>query len=394
MKRIVFVHQASTVGGGSYCLLNLVRSIDRFLFEPVVLLKEEGMLADEFRRLGIRVILFPGLTEIPYNESLFRFRSLRAYYDVNRSLDAFERILREEKADAVYLNNMMISPYLVAAKRAGCKTVLHVREHWPLDEHRRQLDRLRKIVGNHCDRLVAINNYSASIFPDMESTVIHDWIDMDSRNSPVSTRDLFGEDMSGKKMFLFMGGVQRIKGAYQVLKTFCTRLTDESYRLLVLGCTKELSGRGVVKLAKTLLYRLGIPTYEYKVKMLARNDPRVVCIPGTYNVKSIMEQTWCMLSYYTIPHANLSMAEAIILGIPVIAADGEEAQEYSLGGKLAVLYSMNDQDAFEKAVSGFISQEGRLRASLDSESRKAVQEMFSPAANIAALNSLLTGLLS
>ena len=142
------------------------------------------------------------------------------------------------------------------------------------------------------------------------------------------------------------------------------------------------------------MYKLGVPTYEYKVKMLARNDSRVLCIPGTYEMKSIMQQSYCMLSYYTIPHANLSMAEAIVLGLPAVAADTEEAREYSLDGRMACLFRMNDIDSFERAVRGLLADDSRLRASLASEDRKIVEEMFSPAKNISVLNTFLSGLVS
>lgn len=394
MKRILFVHHVSGVGGGSYCLLNLVKAIDRSLFEPVVLLKENGTLADEFSRLSVRVVFMKDLTELPYNESLFRLKSIQSYWRAFRSLNSFGRVLQEEKVDIVYLNNMMISPYLVPAKKNNCQTVMHVREHWPLDEHRTQLGWIRRIAGKYCDKLIAINGYSASMFPGIKATVIHDWIDMSQRQGHISVSDLFGEDMSGKKLFLFMGGIQRIKGAYEVMKTFCTKLTDPSYRLLVLGCTKELSGRGIVKRLKSTMCRLGIPPYEYKVKMLARNDPRVVCIPGVYDVKSIYEQSFCMLSYYTIPHANLSMAEAIVLGVPVIAADTEEAREYSLDGRMASLFPINSMDAFGRAIDEFVKDGEELRSALASQDRAKVEELFSPDRNIALLNSTLSGLAS
>ena len=58
-----------------------------------------------------------------------------------------------------------------------------------------------------------------------------------------------------------------------------------------------------------------------KVIDLINSDQRIKCIPATYNIKQILEQSSCMLSFFTIPHANLAMAESIIAGTPVIAAD-------------------------------------------------------------------------
>lgn len=36
MKKILFVHHVSFIGGASYCLLNLLKEFDRTLYKPVV----------------------------------------------------------------------------------------------------------------------------------------------------------------------------------------------------------------------------------------------------------------------------------------------------------------------------------------------------------------------
>ena len=57
MKRILYVHQVSSVGGASFCLLNIIKGLDRQKYAPSVLLKENGPLAEEFRKLGVTVFL-------------------------------------------------------------------------------------------------------------------------------------------------------------------------------------------------------------------------------------------------------------------------------------------------------------------------------------------------
>ena len=58
MKRILFVHHVSSIGGGSYCLLNLLKEVDQEKFQPVVLLQENGPLVSEIEKLGIKVYFF------------------------------------------------------------------------------------------------------------------------------------------------------------------------------------------------------------------------------------------------------------------------------------------------------------------------------------------------
>lgn len=354
--RILFVHQVSQVGGGSYCLLNIVRSLDRSFFEPVVLLQGDGSLAVEFRRLGVRTVFLESLGQIPYNWSLVRPKSIGMYCRVFRSLKAFEQIVRKECIDIVYLNNMMISPYLIPAKRAGCKTVMHVREHWPLDEHRLQLNWLRRIVRKHCDRLIAINRFSASIFPNNHACIVYDSVDMESRYKYMPLEDIFQEDCSGKKIILYTGGISTMKGADYVINAFSDSVKGDDYRLLVLGNPAQQGGWKYR--LKRLLYKVGIDRGVRMMDNLAK-DPRIKCIPPLYELTHLIRQSHCFVSYFRMPHANLALAEALILGKSSLAADTEEAREYTDNGRYAMLVPPNRPKLFAEKLNSFLADMDR-----------------------------------
>lgn len=373
-------------------MLNIIKAIDRNQFEPVVALLSEGPLADELRKLGVEVVIFRQMAAIPYNRGLLKRGSLKAYWNIYKSIPVLKAMLKEKHIDVLYLNNMMLCRYLQPAKECGCKTVVHVREHWPLNEHKKQLEWARECVYQYADKMIAINHYSASMFPEKESSIVYDWIDMEDRYKPIPMSEIFGEDMTGKKVFLYMGGMQRIKGAYEVVKAFSDTVKGTNYRLLVMGFTKELSSKGMMGKIKMLMYRLGIPTYEYKVKMQIRKDNRIACMNGVYEIKDIVEQAYGMLSYFTIPHANLAMAESIILGTPVIAARTEESDEYTKNGKLASLFKMNDMKGFKRAICDFMADDSQLLNELTKVEREKVEEMFSRKRNIAVLNKTLSEL--
>lgn len=71
MIKILFVHHVSAVGGASYCLLNLLKEIDRYKYEPIVLLANQGPLVQEIEKLGIEIRFMPQLCTVPYNVSFF-----------------------------------------------------------------------------------------------------------------------------------------------------------------------------------------------------------------------------------------------------------------------------------------------------------------------------------
>ena len=388
MTRILFLHQVSFIGGGSYCLLNVIKALDKTKWEPVVALKNHGPLEEDLRNLGVEVLLFPQMTGIPYNLPL-TLRNMLTYLKLLWSLKSFGEFLLVERIEVLYLNNMMIAPYLIPAKKVGCKTVMHVREHWPLDQHKKQLNWVRNLVYANCDKLIAINHYSASIFPQMEATIVYDWIDMKSRYKYMPLSEIFDEDMRDKKVYLFTGGLQPIKGVLQVLSAFVNNIQDSSARLLCIGLNPIIETRSLRGKIKKILSTIGIQSYNWKVKKMMDSDSRIKNIPATYMITHIMQQCYCNLSYFTIPHANLAMVEAEILGLPSVAALNEEAIEYSLNGECAVLYEINNYEQFLNAIAWMQKNYNHYKYVLKNKA-SITAEMFDKEKNCKLLNYILS----
>ena len=388
MRKILFMHQVSDIGGGSYCLLNILKNIDRSEFDPIVLLKSQGPLSCELEKLNVKVYYFSAMKAIPYNRSLLSRGSLRSYIKVISSVPKFLKFLMQLNVDILYLNNMMLYHYLKPAKELGLKTVIHVREHWPEDEHLIQLSLARKFVYKYADKIIAINRYSSKIFPEKESTIVYDWIDMDSRFREFHLSDYFGNNVGDLKIYLYTGGLQSIKGASEVLDAFTNIIHDANARLLVIGIDPSLNLIGIKGTIKNILSKIGLNCYEISVKKQIASDSRIICIPATYYLSHIIQQAYCNLSYFTIPHANLTLAECEILGTPSVAACTDESLEYSLNGELSILYKINDKKDFYRAIKNLDENYGKLKSSL-SDKANIVKSMFSPESNIAKLNSVL-----
>lgn len=388
MKSILFVYHASNIGGGSYCLLNILKVIDRTKFCPMVLLCSDGDLVKEIESLDIKVYFLPSMTLVPYNKPLWKRGTIRAYWRIKKSLSKFEHILDKINPDAVYFNTTMLAPYLEVTKKKGCKTIIHLREHWPLDEHRMQLSRLQILISNYADEIVAINGYSASMIPGRDTTIVYDWIDLSERYEKYPFDVIFGEDTSKLKVYLFTGGLQDIKGALEVVEVFSKRVTDKDKRLLVVGVETEPNIRGVKNKVRYALAKIGINVYEYKVRKMIAKDKRIVCIPATYMIKHIMEQAYCNLSFFTIPHANLAMAESIILGTVPVAARTEESIEYSNGGKLALLFELGNKKDMVDKLRMLDEKYDVIRENII-KGRDVIVEQFDTKRNASILNNLI-----
>lgn len=391
MKKILFLYHTSSIGGGSYCLLNILTEIDRENIQPVVLLQTNGPLSEEIKNLGIEVYFLEQLITVPYNTSALTIRNIINSFRRKKGLAAFKKILNEIKPDAVYVNTMMLYPFLKPAKQLGIKTLIHIREHWPEKEHKFQRAQAIGNIKQYSDQIIAINSYSASMVEGYNPpvSIVYDWIDLSGRYDNYHMSDIFNEDISDKKIYLFLGGLQQIKGTHEVIKAFSQGVSDKNARLLILGIenTSQLfSGlRGLVK--KTLAL-LGKKTYSQQVIESINADPRIQCIAGRYKINNLIKEAYCILSFFKIPHANLALAESIILGTPTIAAETPESIEYSDNGELALLYRINDMVDFERHIIDFDNQRPALVQYIKSNSN-VIAKMFDKKQNSDKLNQIL-----
>ena len=244
-----------------------------------------------------------------------------------------------------------------------------------------------KHIDKFADHIVAINSYSASMFnfSSKPKTIVYDWIDLSCRYKEIPLSTIFNEDMTDKKVYLYMGGMQAIKGAYEVLFSFSEIVKDPNARLLAMGFSMQGYNIGWKGKVKKLLTRFGKPPYTEKVMKIVNTDSRIKCIPGEYMINHIVQQAYCILSYFTIPHANLALAESIILGTPTIAADTEESREYSLQGKLTSLFKINDMQDFQEKIKEFDNLRPHLIDEIKAHSEE-ILKMFNPKNNADKLN--------
>lgn len=387
MKRILFVYHASNIGGGTYCLLNILKEIDRNKYQPTILLRTKGDLVTEIEASGIEVYYMPSMTLVPYNRPLFGRGVLNAYRRIKQSYSEFKGILDKICPEAVYINTMMLAPYIAIAKKKGCKTVIHLREHWPLNENKIQLSRLQTVISENADQIVAINSYSASMIPTREVTLVHDWIDLSKRYEYRPFDEIFKEDASKLKVYLFTGGIQLIKGTVEVINIFRNSIKGAEKRLLIVGVDPKPNTNGTINKLKLILSKVGIKSYEYKVRDLLKKDDRIVCIPALYALKHIMQQAYCNLSYFTVPHANLALAESIIAGTIPIAAKTPESIEYSNGGELAVLYELGNSDDLISKLKYLDCNYTKIK-SLIEKNGYLIEELFDKSRNVALLNAV------
>ena len=390
---ILYIFHVSAIGGGSLSLLNLVKELDKEKFHPIVLLKNRGPLCDYLEKFGATVLIEPFLNVVPYNTSLFNLNSVKQILDIIISLRKIRHWIKLTNSNIIHLNTMMMYPYSIPAKKEKRKVIVHIREHWPVNEHRFQLKFARRIINKYSDLIIAINHTSSKIINLPKKThIIFDWIDFNNRDNFIDFKLIFGLEYKKLKIFLFLGGVQKIKGSLEVVETFNKSITDKNARLLLVGCeSKNIFYKGTKGLIKKMLLLFNYMSYSDKIKTIAKSDSRIIFIPSTNHVKSLFEQSFCTIAYPTVPHAILPIAESISLGKPILSAKTPEALEYSNYGKGAKLFKMNDKDEFKKELIYMLNNQEIINKNA-MENASQINNLFSKEKNSFKLNQLYKSL--
>ena len=391
--KILYIFHTSVIGGGSFCLLNIIKKLDKNNYTPIVLLKNNGPLSVELKKIGATVYFEKSISTVLYNKNIFKFRNIKLIYDILFSLPKIKKWLKKIEPDIFHLNTMMLYPYLIPASQLHIKTIVHVRENWPNDEHQIQFKLAKRFISKFADKIVAINQTSADILRlNYKTHVIHDYISFDDRSNDYDFKKLLGKDYQSLKIFTFFGGTNWQKGALQVVETFLNKIIDEDVRLIVVGgINKNIVFKGLFGGVKKILSKIDYYRYNDKVKFIAQKDERIVFIPATHHVKSIIEQSQCIVSFFSIPHANLTMAEASCLGTPSIAADTPESKEYCNNGMSAVLFKMNNKKDFEEKINFFLQNIELIDAKAKIGIAKT-KTMFHPGLNSSLLNNVYENL--
>lgn len=130
MLKVAYIDHTAKWSGGEVALFNILTHIGEHI-EPLVILAEEGALADRLREKGIDVRI------IPLDESI----RTRGRNTVNLGAPAaalgllsygrkLAPILKQEKVDCVHTNSLKSALYgAIAAKRAGVPLIWHIRDH-------------------------------------------------------------------------------------------------------------------------------------------------------------------------------------------------------------------------------------------------------------------------
>ncbi|CAD5344722.1 glycosyltransferase family 4 protein [Flavobacterium bizetiae] len=332
MKKILVIHHGVGVGGGLIALLGLLEDL-KTKYEVKVLSIFDSEASEYIRKTGVEVYFpkskfyskFYNLfihSEASYFGIIYYIRNLKnlltfflsKYYFSKREL-----LNLNFEYDVVYLNSTFISDWSFGAKKNEKKVVIHVRE--PLAKGavglRKRL--IRNTIIKYCDKVIAISKDNAHRVGLLKkTTIIYDPVVLKYRNTtsvPITLETKY-------KYFLYLGGMQRIKGFEQLVNSL--PFIDNDIKICFLGggfTTSHNKIKRLISLVDPYMWRI-----NNLLKRLDESD-KIINIGLVDNIFDYYNNTIALISPFSKPHASLPILEAFSVGKPVIVSDIEGMNE-------------------------------------------------------------------
>ena len=344
-------------GGASRALLNFVKSIDKEVITPVVILTKKGKLSAELRDLGFECAFWP-------KHELSKNILSNVYHIVQSA-----RFLKEHDLDIVHLNSGSTewkSPIVMAARLRNIPIVFHY--HAEIKNPSRYV--------RFASAVIVVSDYikrHAKCFGRPMYT-IHNIVDISRFAAGKDIRDDLGIP-SDCIIVSFLGQVKIIKGIQTFLRAI-DRIENPNARFLIIGEFREKSSGFTREM------------FDDAVK----KDKRIMCLGYRADVQDLYQTSdvIVMPSLYDEPCAMV-LFEAAAAKKPIVATATGGTPEVIQDNVTGMLFDRDD-DAVLAAGIDKLLQNAALREDMGRRAYERALEEFSrrPVEKLEALYSGLT----
>jgi glycosyltransferase involved in cell wall biosynthesis len=405
MKNILYIEANldGTIGGSYYCLLEIVKRIDRNKYTPFVSFYQDNILVSEFQKYCNVIVLnlttgliikknYPNLYIL--STKVFLLRWLLYLYQKTFNLIKYSLlfylkityIILKNKIDLIHMNNApVLTPWLIAAKIFRKKCISHVRGNWePIPLH--------KAFVKYYDCIISISNSVTNYVKNQRVNVdnfitIHDGIDIDDvlnmkkRNSDELKKEL---NVSYDDLLIgLIGNIKSWKGqhiAIEAMKNLKGKIPN--IKCLIIGDVSNLEeDQQYYKYLKNLVNDHNL--VKYIIFTGFRKD-----IPDIISILDILIHT----STAPEPFGRVIL-EGMVFSKPIIATAHGGPLEILEDGISGFLIPPNNPEALAKKIDQLISYLDNAK-NVGQMGRKKVKGCFSIETNIKKIEQLYTQLLS
>ena len=333
MINVLYIcHDYEQMGGAALSLANLLDSVKDQVY-PILLLRQDGPVADYFRERGYDVLIHDYALNISSNNRWYRIatyvpRRLRDKATNRRCTEFVLSQFKGKKVDIVHTNSSVISYGVELAKELNAKHVWHVREYYSVGLNKTPLEgfmRLREKMRD-ADAVICITKEVKKHWQ-MEDNgkafVISDAVR--------SERDTAWVERKEKYVVFCSATLIPSKGTEEAVEIFCkSGISQKGYNLCLIGRCQDDYKQVLLDVAK----QYGV---ENQLDFLGfRKD-----------IKPILEKAAAFLMCSRFEGLGRVTIEAMFYGCPVLAFNSGGTRSIINDGTNGVMYETVD-DAAEK----------------------------------------------
>tara|TARA_B100000780_G_C21124845_1_gene456101 strand:- start:4116 stop:5297 length:1182 start_codon:yes stop_codon:yes gene_type:complete len=241
LDKVLFFHQTSIVGGatksGSF-IIKALNNIDVYC-SLAYRSSEKGKLKEFFSSDAVQIDKYIDLgTNIQpfyhYNgnhHNIFSLHFIKSILFIVKSVPKIYKLIKKESPDLIIINSVTLFWISLLVSNRKAKKVCWVRETLPKEGKGFRSKFIQYIVSKHCHKIVFISNYDLIKFksPHNKKKLIYNPNKFDEFS-------LTNYDLQNKKnKFLFLGGINELKGTIFLLQAFSIALSYKQDLKLTIG---------------------------------------------------------------------------------------------------------------------------------------------------------------
>ncbi len=351
--QILFVegNTDGTVGGSYYCLLDLIRRLDRGKFTPTVVFYRDHQLLPQFKAIAETVVL-PSTRGFLFAEKAPKAlrplvrpfqRMLNLLFVRIPSYFAFRRFAQDRQIALIHLNNGPSEPiWTLVAKQLGIKLVAHLRGIPTLSGSPRW-------ICDRCDQIICVSHAIEKMLRQLYPTVSHTATIYDGIELPSSVPAVARQHSATDAITIgVVANIKRWKGQDTAIRALAElKNSYPSLKLLLIGGTAEIvDDRNFAHELKSLVSSLGLT--ENVVFTGFRSDAWEL-------IQSL--DLLILPSQAPEPFGRVIL-EAMCANVPVIATGHGGPTEIITDGKSGLLFPPGDSHALAAAIDRLLANSG------------------------------------
>lgn len=370
MKKLLFIHHSSIIGGAGISGLNVLKSLDATKFSVKVYLpfQEDNSIAALYDSNGFETIQAKN-SPIIFSHFSGGEKSVispffwKNIYELTKDRSKIKQLLINEEPDVVVLNSMTLFWIAPLAKKRNIRVLLFFRETYGIGFLGLRNAIIRLYLRHYIDKISFISDYENALTPKEEQykNTIYNAID-GSKFSDLNKLQCRNDLNLNQDEFhiLYVGGLISYKGPLILLQALKELAIYNNIHLLFLGFSEDQLANHASKLSffKKVRSILGLDYRKKCLDFIENNNLRdkISFISHVSDTSKFFKASDCVAIPMTRPHQARPIFEAGFAKTPVVVSDFKQIRSLYDDDSVYFFETQNAQSLFKSIEDVYLDR--------------------------------------